>query len=108
METMDKYEVSNALSLIFDVLRRSNKYVDETMPWTLYKEENMERLEKVLYNLLESIRICAILLQPFMPETCEKIFNQLNVDDTSFDNISKKVSFSVNKPEVLFARIEQK
>ncbi len=104
---MDTYEVGAALAEIFEVLRRSNKYVDETAPWILYKEGNLERLEKVLYNLLESVRVCAILLQPFMPETCDKIFKQLGVSDTGFEDIDKSISFKVNKQEVLFARIER-
>lgn len=107
-ETLDRYEVSNALSLIFDVLRRSNKYVDETMPWVLYKEGNLDRLEKALYNLLESIRVCTILLQPFMPDTCVKIFKQLNVSNVSFDDIDNKSNFEVGTPEVLFERIQEK
>ncbi len=101
---METYEVGAALADIFDVLRRSNKYVDETTPWILYKEGNTERLEKVLYNLLESVRICSILLQPFIPETSEKIFKQLGISDVSFSDLDKKVSFSVNKQEVLFER----
>ena len=105
---MKTYEVGGALASIFDVLRRSNKYVDETTPWILYKEGNLERLEKVIYNLLEAVRICSILLQPFMPSTTEKIFKQLGVSDTSFADICKKIDFSVNKPEVLFARIVEK
>ena len=93
------------LALIFDVLRRSNKYVDETTPWILYKNGDIDRLEKVLYNLLESIRICAILLQPFIPSTCEKIFKQLGVSNVSFSDIDVKCDLKVNKQEVLFERI---
>ena len=93
------------LALIFEVLRRSNKYVDETTPWILYKNGDIDRLEKVLYNLLESIRICAILLQPFIPSTCEKIFKQLGVYNVSFSDIDVKCDFKVNKQEVLFERI---
>ena len=104
--SMNKYEVNVALSDIFEVLRRTNKYVDETMPWVLYKEGNIERLEKVIYNLLNSVRVCAILLQPFIPETCDKIFKQLNVKDVSFDNINDVVDFSVLEPEILFKRID--
>ena len=101
---METYEVGAALADIFDVLRRSNKYVDETTPWILYKEGNTERLEKVLYNLLESVRICSILLQPFIPETSEKIFKQLGISDVSFSDLYNKVSFSVNKKDFLFER----
>ena len=104
-EKMSNYEVNEVLALIFDVLRRSNKYVDETTPWILYKNGDIDRLEKVLYNLLESIRICAILLQPFIPSTCEKIFKQLGVSNVSFSDIDVKCDFKVNKQEVLFERI---
>ena len=104
-EKMNNYEVNEVLALIFDVLRRSNKYVDETTPWILYKNGEFDRLEKVLYNLLEAIRVCSILLQPFIPSTCEKIFAQLGVSNVTFDDISKKYEFNVNKQEVLFERI---
>ena len=105
-KAMETYEVGAALGEIFDVLRRSNKYVDETTPWILYKEGNLDRLEKVLYNLLESVRVCSILLQPFMPDTCERIFKQLGVNAVSFDDIDKKSDFAVNEQEVLFERIK--
>lgn len=105
MVKMDKYEVNEAIILIFDVLRRSNKYVDETTPWVLFKEEKLERLESVLYNLLEAVRVCSILLQPFIPTSCEKIFKQLGVSDAFFSSIDNKSDFSVNKQEVLFQRI---
>lgn len=105
MVKMDKYEVNEAIILIFDVLRRSNKYVDETTPWVLFKEGKLERLESVLYNLLEAIRVCSILLQPFIPTSCEKIFKQLGVSDAFFSSIDNKSDFSVNKQEVLFQRI---
>ena len=67
-----------ALDHIFEIFRRSNKYIDETTPWVLAKDEtSRDRLETVIYNLLESIRVGAYLLSPFLPETCEKIFKQL-------------------------------
>ena len=106
---MDKLEIGAALEEIFVFLRRTNKYIDETTPWSLAKdEENRDRLETVMYNLLNAIRVAAILLQPYMPETCDKIFEQLNINSKSFDDIEKDVSFSVGKPEVLFQRIEIK
>ena len=105
MVKMDKYEVNEALILIFDVLRRSNKYVDETTPWILFKEGKLERLEAVLYNLLEAVRVCSILLQPFIPSSCERIFKQLGVSDAFFSSIDNKSDFSVNEQEVLFQRI---
>ena len=104
-KSMKTYEVGSALSEIFEVLRRSNKYVDETTPWVLYKEGNLDRLRKVLYNLLESVRVCAILLQPFIPDTCEKIFNQLGVSGGNFDKIGEKCDFNVNEQQILFERI---
>ena len=101
---MNDYDAGAALECIFEVLRRSNKYVDETTPWILYKEGNFDRLEKVIYNLLESVRICTILLQPFIPDTCERIFNQLGISNTTFEDINKKISFAVREQEVLFER----
>ena len=106
---MDKLEIGAALEEIFTFLRRTNKYIDETTPWTLAKdEENRDRLETVMYNLLNAIRVATILLQPFMPDTCNKIFEQLNVDKKDFDNIDKDCAFNVRTPEVLFQRIEIK
>ena len=104
-KAMETYEVGAALSEIFEVLRRSNKYVDETTPWVLFKEGNLDRLRKVLYNLLESVRVCAILLQPFIPDTCEKIFEQLGVSGGNFDSIDEKIDFNVNTQQILFERI---
>ena len=103
-EKINEYDPGAALSIIFDVLRRSNKYVDETTPWILYKEEKLERLEKVIYNLLESVRICSIILQAFIPDTSSEIFKQLNISNTSFEDLNNKGSFSVSNPEVLFER----
>ena len=103
-EKMNEYDAGSSLEYIFDVLRRSNKYVDETTPWILYKEGNIDRLEKVIYNLLESIRVCSILLQPFIPDTCNRIFHQLGIVNTSFNDIDNPNSFSVNEAEVLFER----
>lgn len=104
---IDKLEVNNALDVIFDYLRDSNKYIDDTAPWALAKDEaSKDRLETVLYNLLEAIRVCAILLKPFIPTTSEKIFNQLGVVATGIEDINELISFKVNQPEVLFKRIE--
>lgn len=104
---MDRLEIGFALDEIFDVLRRSNKYIDETTPWALAKEENkQDRLETVLYNLLESIRVCANALNPFLTKTSEEILKQLNTDDKNMifngDN-----TYNNMKPEVLFARIDK-
>lgn len=79
-ELMDKYQFSAALTEIWKAVSRTNKYIDETMPWVLAKEEsNLPRLAQVMYNLAESIRIVSILIQPFMPETPAKIWYQLGI-----------------------------
>ena len=109
---MDEYKISEALDEIFELLRRSNKYIDETCPWTLAKDENQsDRLKTVLYNLLESIRISAILLRPFIPETTEKIFKMLNTKNTGFDTLSfgnLETNITLNEAEILFNRIDNK
>ena len=85
---MDDFRVSDALETIFSAARRSNKYIDETTPWLLAKDESKKaRLGTVLYNLLESIRIIAVQLKPFMPETSDKILAQLNTDIDSYESI---------------------
>lgn len=103
---MDKLEIGNAIDDIFDLLRASNKYIDETMPWILAKnEEKQDRLETVLYHLLESIRVSAIYLSPFLPETGQKMLCQLNQknDSRSFESTLK---YELNQPEILFQRID--
>lgn len=107
---MDEFKIADALDELFNIFRRCNKYIDETTPWILAKEpEKQARLKTVLYNLIESIRIGAVLLQAFLPETAESIFKQINTDKTTIDTIktfgkydSKKVGTAV----VLFQRIE--
>ena len=85
---MSSYKINEALEDIFELLKRSNKYIDETTPWVLAKDPaNNDRLKTVLYNLLESIRISAILLEAFIPSTSEKILNMLNTKKTSFDTL---------------------
>lgn len=110
-EKMETLRVSDAIDEIFTLLRRSNKYIDETQPWILGKDENKKsRLGTVLYNLLESIRISAVLLKPFLPETAEKIFKQLNTDKTDWDSTAQFNGMipgdKVGTPEILFARID--
>lgn len=110
---MDELKVGEALSLIFDVLRSANKYIDDTTPWILAKDENStSRLKTVLYNLLETIRICAVYLQAFIPETSEKIFNQLNTNIKTFDSTKEfgllESNIKLNDPIHLFERIEIK
>lgn len=108
---MDSLRIADALDLVFDIFRRSNKYIDETMPWVLFKDETKhDRLNQVLYNLIESIRIGAVLLQAFLPDTSEEIFKQINSSDKSFDTLDKfgyyKSLNRVSEPSVLFKRIE--
>ena len=105
---MDEYHVAEALDEIWNLLRRSNKYIDETAPWVLAKDENSkERLGTVLYNLLEAIRICASLLTPFMPETAEKIREQINSDDLSENFGALKSGDKVGGATPLFVRLDE-
>ncbi len=108
---MDELKIPEALDEIFEIFRRCNKYIDETTPWVLAKEENKDRLKTVLYNLLESIRIGAVLLQPYLPDTSLEIFRQLNTDKVSFDTIDEfgalKEGTILNDPVPLFKRIEK-
>ena len=105
---MDTLEVGAALDEIFDLLRRSNIYIDETMPWVLAKDpNNSDRLQTVLYNLLESIRVSANLIRPFLPETADKILEQIgNTDDSLKFNSSNTYNLGVATP--LFKRIDTK
>ena len=108
---MDELKIADAIDCIFDVLRASNKYIDETTPWILAKDENeADRLRTVLYNLIESIRVCSVYLQAFLPETASKIFSQINTDITGYEStkeFGKYVSGTkLNDPEILFARID--
>ena len=109
---MDELKIANALDYIFEIFRRSNKYIDETTPWILAKDESKkERLQTVLYNLLESIRSGAVLLQAFLPDTANKIFEELNTTNKDFNSINFKgleVGTILNNPEPLFMRIDTK
>lgn len=110
---MNELRVADSLDEVFEIFRRSNKYIDETMPWVLAKDESkIDRLATVLYNLVEAIRIGAVLLQAYLPDTASKIFYQLNTDITDYDSIASfgnyKSGTKLNKPEVLFQRIENK
>ena len=110
---MDDLKVGEALQEIFEILRKCNKCIDDTMPWSLAKDETKKgRLGTVLYNLLESIRISAVLLTPFLPNTVDKIFQQLN---TNVINIESTLSFGglkagekLGEPVHLFERVENK
>ena len=113
VKKMDELKVGEAIEEIFEALRRCNKYIDETTPWILAKDpSSQDRLKTVLYNLIESIRICTIYLQAFIPETAEKIFKQLNTTKTTFEDSKEFGLFEsgtvLNEPEHLFERIEVK
>ena len=108
-----EYRVSDTLDAIFALAKRCNKYIDETTPWSLAKDESKKaRLGTVLYNLLESIRFTAVLLSPFLPDTADKIFAQLNTDIKDYDSLSEfgalKAGTQVGKAEPIFARIDPK
>ena len=107
----ETYRVADAVEAVLNLAKRSNKYIDETTPWALSKDEaSLPRLGTVLYNLLEAIRYIAILLSPFMPETSEKIFTQMNCDIKNYDSLASfgalKSGEKVGKAEALFARID--
>lgn len=107
----ETYRVADAVEAVLNLAKRSNKYIDETTPWALAKDEaSLPRLGTVLYNLLEAIRYIAVLLSPFMPETSEKIFAQMNCDIKNYDSLESfgalKSGEKVGKAEALFARID--
>lgn len=107
----ETYRVADAVEAVLNLAKRSNKYIDETTPWALAKDEaSLPRLGTVLYNLLEAIRYIAVLLSPFMPETSEKIFAQMNSDIKDYDSLESfgalKAGEKVGKAEALFARID--
>ena len=110
-DKMDKLRVADAISEVFAVFRRCNKYIDETMPWALAKDEaQQDRLAEVLYNLTEAITIGASLLHSFLPSTAEKIVAQLNTELRSLDELDKFGLYESGKkvtetPEILFARL---
>lgn len=107
-DNMDIYHIADAITNIFDVLRASNKYIDETMPWALAKEEDKkDRLETVLFNLLEGIRVCGLLLEPFMPDTSKKILEQINNECKDLKYNSNNL-YKLSTPYPLFARIDVK
>ena len=110
---MEAYAFQNALADVFEVIDNANKYIDATAPWVLAKSEDSKpRLARVLYNLAETLRICTVLLQPFMPTTCEKIFAQLNVeaDGKTWDSAAAfgtlPANATLHKGENIFPRID--
>ena len=114
IEKMDKLRVADAITEIFTLFKRCNKYIDETMPWALAKEEDkQDRLQTVLYNLVESISVGATLLEAFMPDTSKKILEQLNTTARTIEEMDvygRYVSGTkvVEKPEILFQRLDSK
>ena len=111
---MAQLKVSDSIQKILNLLDRCNKYIDETTPWTLAKDpDQIGRLATVLYNLLETIRISAVLLTPYLPETSAKILDQLHTEKRSYDTIDSfgQLETDINvtdKPEILFVRLDQK
>ena len=111
-EKMNSLKVNEALEDIFELLKRSNKYIDDTTPWVLAKDESKtDRLKTVLYNLLECIRISAILLRSYIPGTSDRIFKMLNTKNIEFDTLefgNLETNITLNDAEILFNRIETK
>ena len=111
-DCMDRYRVAEATSAIMDLARRSNKYIDETMPWALAKDETkLPRLQTVLYNLLESIRYIAVMLKPIIPDTADKIMAQINSNVDDINSLEKFGSGNISKvgtAEILFGRLDEK
>ncbi len=113
VQKMNEIKIAEAIDLIINVLKKCNKYIDDTTPWALAKDENKEaRLKTVIYNLIESIRICASLLAPFMPETAEKILNNINAEHTSFADTKifglTPDGTKVKEAQIIFERIVEK
>ena len=110
-EKMDQLRVGDSIEAIMELFRRCNKYIDETAPWALAKDEASKgRLNTVLYNLIEGIRFGAVLMSSFMPETSQKVFEQINTKETSYDSLSEFGNYECNrvieKPEPLFNRLD--
>ena len=115
VKNMDTFHIADALECVFEMLSRANKYIDETTPWTLAKDESKTaRLGTVLYNLLEAIRWGAVMLNPFIPETSNEILNMLGTDKVSYETVGTADKFggivagsAVGDSKVLFARIDE-
>ena len=110
-EKMTSYKVNESLEIIFELLRKCNKYIDNTTPWVLVKdEENKDRLETVLYNLLDCIRVSAVFLQAFIPASASKILDILNIKERTFKDINLNLDcydVGLVKPDNLFERINE-
>lgn len=110
-KAIEELNISNALDHVWTLIRRTNKYIDETTPWILGKDEEQKpRLATVLYNLVESLRIVSVLISSFLPSTSEKINSQLNITETTWESLSlfngTKSGVKVSKGEVMFPRID--
>lgn len=112
VSAMDNLCVNKALTHIFDLVRRCNKYIEESKPWELAKNSDNKRLITVIYNLLESIRFTAVLLQPFIPETAIKIFELLNTTNTTWESLNEfnglQEGIKIKQGQPLFMRIDKK
>ena len=111
-EKMKEFEIANALQEIWNLVSRTNKYIDETTPWTLAKEESTEKLKSCIYHLIENLRRIAILITPFMPETSKKMFEQLGIKDDKQKTWESLMSYTnikdtkvIDKGEPLFMRL---
>ena len=113
-DKMKDLRVADAMTEIFNLFRRCNRYIDETMPWALAKDESQkDRLATVLYHLVEGITVGASLLEPFMPETSQKIMDQMNTSAIDFEHLGSFGNYTsgtkvTEKPEILFARLDEK
>ena len=109
---MDEYKIAEAIEVVMNLARRSNKYIDETMPWALAKEENKDRLKTVLYNLIETVRFLGVLLTPIMPETATKILDEINAEMRELDSVKAFGAYipetKVGEAKPLFNRIDEK
>lgn len=112
---MDNIHLSNALISLWSIISRTNKYIDETAPWVLAKEEQIDKLNAVMYHLVENLRKIAIMIQPLMEETAKKIFNQLGIENEelkkwetlSKNDIIPEGTTVINKGEPLFVRLDK-
>jgi len=111
---LKEYEIANVLQEIWNIVARTNKYIDETSPWILAKEEETEKLSSVMYHLIENLRKIAILIKPFMNETADKILKQIGVQDANIINWNSLESYElipentkvIEKGEPLFMRLD--
>ncbi|MCQ2488287.1 MAG: methionine--tRNA ligase [Clostridia bacterium] len=111
-DLLTTYRIADSLDVILGIAKRANKYIDETAPWALAKDEaNKERLGTVLYNLLEAIRYLAVMIKPFMPDTSDKIFAQTNMNGNSYDELQNfgvlEAGIKVGEATPLFARVDK-